>query len=216
MGIESKTSVGGFPIANETIETGTTTASLETAEKPVVTAYSAVPPEDFKWTAVVGVTLSTDWAKPLRSLVGNTFTGSIVARVGLYDQDARKYIDASQFGFTTDLTTMLALPGVSSVRYLGESSLYSFYRLILTGILETLPPATLSFGCGALKSKELTSTSMICYIDFNFAGAFVGSAVVVQAESSSLRSLRPECTPTMRGPDGVPIMPLDSQGFVML
>lgn len=190
--------MGGFPLAQDAVEVAAGTLSRETDELPTVAAdTSQVDP--FLFSASVIVKYEADFAKPLQDLVNHTFLGSVVFRVALYDTVAKSHVDATDFNFTIDFSGMLRSLIVSSIRYLGTQPPYYYYRLVIGGVLNALPPFFMSFRCGPSTSKTLVGSAYSCYFDVNLAGSFYGAEVTVEAEAT--RSLRPKSISAMGDSD---------------
>lgn len=192
--ILSKTYIGDFPVAEVALETANTTLSHETVNQPTTTSAATLYPAGYLWNAEVSVNIPVTYVNPFQDLIGHTFTGSLLFKVVMYDQVSRSYRDAYHWDFQVDLSYWLSSATASAARMVGSTPGATYYSIMIGGVIKALPPVTLSFGCGQLQDEAVTSSSYMCYIDINMAGALLGTAVVIEAETQlTARSLPPEC-----------------------
>lgn len=194
---DSTNYTGEFPRTSTALDLSIPINSREAVSAPQVEGFATRGPQ-FEFSAEMAIRFPQDWGNVIQDLVSHVYQGSVVARIGLYDFTAKAYLPAEQFSLFFELSTFLEPFAVSSVRYLGNISHYSYYRVFISGILKKIPPITISVGCGRFQQKN-PSYHMTCFCDLNIAGAFLGTAVSVEAELKQRPSLRPESTPTVGG-----------------
>lgn len=198
-----------FPKFSQGIDDAVPDLKSEVIEIPPTTGEPAALPTTL-FSAKLNITIPPDYAKILADFVNHTVASSFTFSVSMLNNSSKAYVDATGFEFSLNVNGWLKNAVISSLRYVGTSGYKYVYRLYVMGILQAIPPSYITVYCGPLKSKTLIGDNYSCYVDINFLGVYLSTAVVVSAstdpppgQEASLRPelQRPSCSdPTHSGP----------------